>query len=60
MWTRYKKLIEMRFGFNENNYVYSLKEVGEEFGVSRQRVQHMEVYILRHIKIHLLKEKYYE
>lgn len=46
-WIRDKQVLEMRYGFNPENRIYTLEEIGKKLGVTRERVRQMETQILR-------------
>lgn len=46
---RERAIIEMRFGLGENQESYTLAEVGEVFGVTRERVRQIESKILKQL-----------
>ena len=46
---REQKILEMRFGLNDGVY-HTLEEVGEEFGVTRERIRQIEAKALEKIK----------
>jgi len=51
---RKQKILEMRFGLN-GNASHTLEEIGEEFGVTRERVRQIINKALRKLKIELPK-----
>ena len=53
---REQKIISMRFGL-EDGVTYTLEEVGEEFGVTRERIRQIEVKALEKIRAHQLAKK---
>ena len=60
-WRRYKQVIEMRYGFNENERIYSLQEIGNNMGVTRERIRQIESMVLRIIRKYLkTKENQYD
>ena len=50
MWIRYKKLTEMRCGFNAEKRVYSAKECAEYMNVTPSRIYTMENYVFRYFR----------
>jgi RNA polymerase primary sigma factor len=46
---RQARILRMRFGL-ENGYDYTLAEIGERFGVSRERVRQIEKEALRRLR----------
>lgn len=54
---RYKQVLEMRYGFNSKNHVYTLNEIGMHLGVSRERVRQMESWLINYIKRTLTTEE---
>lgn len=54
---RYKKVLQMRYGLNSENHVYTLKETGDYLGVTRERVRQMEAWILRNIRNRIKNKK---
>lgn len=60
MWLRYIDLLKMRYGFNEDDKIYTFSEIATQFGVSKQRAQQIEMKMLSIIKRYLhikLKKK---
>lgn len=49
---REQKILEMRFGLHDG-VSHTLEEVGQEFGVTRERIRQIEAKALEKIKIHL-------
>lgn len=45
-----RKILEMRFGFNEAHGPATLEQVGKEFGVTRERIRQKEVSALEALK----------
>lgn len=45
-----RKIIEMRYGLNGYNAQYTLQEIGEVFGVSRERVRQIESRALKKLR----------
>ena len=45
-----RKIIEMRYGLNGYNAQYTLQEIGEMFGVSRERVRQIESRALKKLR----------
>jgi DNA-directed RNA polymerase sigma subunit (sigma70/sigma32) len=39
-----------RFGFNDNDESITMEELGEKYGISRERVRQVEVHVLKFIK----------
>ena len=54
---RYKKVLEMRYGLNSKNKIYTCEEIGAYLDVSKQRVNQMEVWILQQFKEMIKAEK---
>ena len=50
MWVRYKKLTEMRCGFNSEKRVYSVKECAKYMDVTPSRIYTMEHYVFRYFR----------
>lgn len=48
---RERKIIEMRFGLNDG-IGHTLEEVGQEFGVTRERIRQIEAKVLQKMKEH--------
>ena len=48
---RERKIIEMRFGLNDG-IGHTLEEVGQEFGVTRERIRQIEAKVLQKLKEH--------
>jgi len=46
---RERKIIEMRFGMKDG-IAYTLKEVGKEFGITKERVRQIEAKALERIE----------
>ena len=46
------RIINLRYGF-ENGKVYSLEEVGQIFGVTRERIRQIEARVLRKFRIYI-------
>lgn len=46
----------MRFGF-ENGQIYTLEEVGQEIGVTRERIRQIESKALKKLKFIKIKER---
>ncbi len=47
---RYRQILEMRFGFGEDGRVHSLEEIGDHFGITRERVRNIEAKALREFR----------
>jgi RNA polymerase primary sigma factor len=53
---REQKILEMRFGLHDG-VSHTLEEVGQEFGVTRERIRQIEAKALERIKVHLGMKK---
>jgi RNA polymerase primary sigma factor len=53
---REQKILEMRFGLNDG-VAHTLEEVGQEFGVTRERIRQIEAKALERIKEHEVMKK---
>ena len=53
---REAKILKMRFGIRPYNKAYTLAEVGEELGVTRERIRQLEVKALRKMR-HPMRQK---
>lgn len=53
---REQKILEMRFGLNDG-VAHTLEEVGQEFGVTRERIRQIEAKALERIKEHEVMQK---
>ena len=53
---RYKKILEMRYGLNPENKIYTYKEIGTYFGISKQRVRQSEDWMLQQFR-EIIKNK---
>jgi RNA polymerase primary sigma factor len=49
---REQKILEMRFGLHDG-VSHTLEEVGQEFGVTRERIRQIEAKALERIKVHI-------
>ena len=49
---REQKILKMRFGL-EDGVTHTLEEVGEEFGVTRERIRQIESKALERIREHI-------
>lgn len=47
---REKRVLELRFGIDEKS-VYTLEEVGQEYGVTRERIRQIEAKALRKLRV---------
>jgi RNA polymerase primary sigma factor len=50
---REAEVIRARFGFSENNKVQTLEAVGEEFGLTRERIRQIESRALSKLRVHI-------
>ena len=48
---REQKILQMRFGL-EDGVAHTLEEVGQEFGVTRERIRQIEAKALERIEVH--------
>jgi RNA polymerase primary sigma factor len=53
---REAKIIEMRFGLKDG-VGHTLEEVGQEFGVTRERIRQIEAKVLQKLKDHPTSDK---
>ncbi len=53
---REKEIIEARFGSGKEARRYTLEEVGQRFGITRERIRQLENKILKKLKIRLRKK----
>ncbi|WP_306432151.1 sigma factor-like helix-turn-helix DNA-binding protein, partial [Staphylococcus haemolyticus] len=53
---REAKVLLMRFGF-KNGQIYTLEEVGQEIGVTRERIRQIESKALKKLKFIKVKER---
>lgn len=51
------KIIELRFGLTDNNS-HTLEEVGEVFGVTRERIRQIETKVIKKIRTIAVREKW--
>ena len=56
MTEREAKVLLMRFGF-ENGRIYTLEEIGQEIGVTRERIRQIESKALKKLKFIKIKER---
>ena len=47
----------MRYGFNEENRIYTLEEVGQIFNITRERVRQIETKAIYKIKLYTKRHK---
>ena len=57
VYIRHKKLLEMRYGLNPENRIYTYNEIGKYFGVSKQRICQMEAWILQQLREMIIYKK---
>ena len=48
--TRAKQILKLHYGINSENRSYTLQEIGQYFGISKERVRQIEVWALRYIQ----------
>ena len=53
---REQKILDMRFGLTDG-VAHTLEEVGQEFGVTRERIRQIEAKALERIEVHPLIKK---
>lgn len=56
---REQKILKMRFGL-EDGRTHTLEEVGQEFGVTRERIRQIEAKSLQKLKLHEQGQKLYD
>lgn len=49
---REEKILKLRFGFTDNNIPYTLEQVGQEFGLTIERIRQIEANALEKIRKH--------
>src|SRR3989344_2120028 len=54
------EIIKMRFGLGDDGRAYTLKEIGEKFEISSERVRQIEVLVLKKMKLNQALIKTYE
>ncbi len=54
---REQKILRMRFGLESDSRQYTLEEVGQEFGVTRERIRQIEAKALQKLKKHDQSDK---
>lgn len=57
MYSRHQKVLQMRYGFNDENRIYTLQEVANHLGVTKERVRRMELWALRHCR-HVARQEH--
>lgn len=53
---RERKIIELRFGLKDGR-THTLEEVGQEFGVTRERIRQIEAKVLQKLREHTMSDK---
>lgn len=54
---REKTVIKMRFGLNPEEKIYTLEEVGNEIGLTRERIRQIEGKALKQLRVYLTKNE---
>ena len=49
---REKKVLMLRFGLNEDSKEYTLEEIGQKFGVTRERIRQIEIKARNKLRFH--------
>ncbi|AKL94717.1 RNA polymerase, sigma 70 family subunit [Clostridium aceticum] len=52
-------VLKLRCGFNEANRRYTLEEIGNLYGVTRERIRQIEQKVLKKARVYLKKQKYF-
>lgn len=55
---RERMIFCMRYGLNESQSSYTLEEIGQVFGVTRERIRQIEVTVIRKLRNKLVKQQF--